>query len=145
MVDTRFLRSAVFWTWFLVTLAVTATFFGWELRIVPLPLPQLPRAPVTALDLSFSAGLVAMLSLAAGLFGWKRRYGSCPVGVKRTFGIAGTLGGIALLCPVCLALPGALLGIGTIIAVLDPFLPLVRLLAFVFAIVAVYLLWPRKA
>ncbi len=145
MDNLRFLRSGLFWTCFLVTFAVATLFFGWELRLVPLPFPMLPRAPATSLDYAFAGGLICLLSLASGLFAWQQRYGSCPVGVKRTFGIAGMLGGLALLCPVCLALPGLLLGIGTIIAVLGPFLPLLRLLALVFAGVAVFLLWPKRA
>lgn len=144
MIDTRFLRSGVFWSWFLVTAAVIAVLFGWELRFIHLPLPMLPRMQVTAFDLGYSVALTFLMALAAGFFGWQRRYGSCPVGVKRTFGFAGTLGGIALLCPVCLALPGALLGLGTIIAVVGEFLPLIRLLAVIFAAVAVFLLWPRS-
>lgn len=145
MSNLRFLGSGLFWTCFLITFAVSTLFFGWELRFIPLPFPMLPRVPATTIDYAFTGGLIVLLSLAAGLFGWQQRYGSCPVGVKRTFGMAGTLGGIALLCPVCLALPGALLGLGTILAVIGPFLPLIRLLAIVFAAVAVYLLWPKKA
>lgn len=144
MANLRFYRSGLFWTWFAVTLAVTTLFFGWELRFIPLPVPMLPRAPATSVDYAFTIALIALLSVASGLFGWQRRYGACPVGAKRTVGIAGTLGGIALLCPVCLALPGALLGLGTIIAVLGPFLPLMRLLAVAFAGVAVFLLWPKR-
>lgn len=145
MDDLRFLRSSVFWSWAVVTLVVTGTFFAWELRLFSLPFFTIVRAPATPFDLAFTAALALLLSLAAGLFGWQRRYGSCPVGTKRTFGFAGTLGGIALLCPVCLALPGALLGIGTIIAVLGQFLPLIRLLAIIFAVVAIWMLWPKRA
>lgn len=144
MSNVRFLRSGLFWTCFLATFVVATLFFGWELRLIPLPVPMLPRAPASSIDYAFAGGLIALLSLASGLFGWQSKYGSCPVGVKRTFGVAGMLGGIALLCPVCLALPGLLLGLGTLIAVIGPFLPLIRLLAVVFAAVAVYLLWPKK-
>lgn len=145
MVDARFLRSGVFWTWFLVTLAITGVFFAWELRLIHLPIPGVPRMEATPFDLGYTAVLAALMALAAGLFGWQRRFGACPVGAKRTFGFAGTLGGIALLCPVCLALPGALIGLGTVIAIIGQFLPLIRLLAVLFAIMAVFLLWPKKA
>lgn len=141
----RFLRSPTFWAWGFVALLVAGAFFVWELRLVPLPLPELPRAQATPLELAYTAALTLLLALAAGLFGWQRRYGSCPVGVKRTVGFAGALGGLALLCPVCLALPGLLLGVGTLIAIVGQFLPLIRLLAIVFALVAVWLLWPKRA
>jgi hypothetical protein len=105
--------------------------------------PRAARAPATTLELVYTGVLTLLLALASGLFGWQRKNGSCPIGVKRTVGIAGALGGVALLCPVCLALPGLLLGVGTLITILGQFLPLIRLLAIVFALVAVWLLWPR--
>lgn len=145
MDNLRFLRSGLFWTCALATLVITGAFFAWELRLFALPFFTLVRPPATGLDLAFTALLSLLLSLAAGLFGWQQRYGSCPVGVKRTFGFAGTLGGIALLCPVCLALPGALLGLSTIVAIVGQFLPLIRLLAVLFAATAVFLLWPKRA
>lgn len=138
------LGSASFWTWFLGTLAVTGTIFAWELRLVDLPLPTLPRIPPTPFELSYTAVLTLLLSLAAGLFGWRRSNGSCPVGVKRSVGLAGALGGLALLCPVCLALPVAFIGLGTVIAVLGQFLPLIRILALLFVGVAIWLLWPKR-
>lgn len=140
----RFLRSPTFWTWGLAALVVAGAFFVWELRLVPLPF-LLPRAPASSLELAYTAALTLLLALASGLFGWRRKYGSCPIGVKRTVGAAGTLGGIALLCPVCLALPGIFFGVGTVIAVLGQFLPLIRLLAILFAVVAIWMLWPKKA
>ena len=146
MGDLRFLRSGLFWTCALATLAVTGAFFAWELRLLTVPFFFTPvRPPATNFDLAFMTLLALLLSLAAGLFAWQRRYGSCPVGVKRTVGFAGTLGGIALLCPVCLALPGALLGLSTVVALVGQFLPLIRLLAMLFAAVAVFLLWPSSA
>lgn len=144
MADLRFLRSGVFWMWSVITLVFASIFFAWELQLIHLPLPMIPRMETTTFDLTYTVVLSLLLALAAGLFGWQRRFGVCPVGVKRTFGFAGTLGGIALLCPVCLVLPGALLGLSTIIAVVGQFLPLIRLLAIMFAVVAVYLLWPRR-
>lgn len=141
----RFLRSTDFWSWSIVALFLAGAFFVWELRLVPLPIPELPRAPATTLELAYTGILTLLLALASGLFGWQRKNGSCPIGVKRTVGIAGALGGIALLCPVCLALPGLLLGVGTLIAILGQFLPLIRLLAIVFALVAVWLLWPKSS
>lgn len=138
----RFLRSSVFWTWCIPAFIVAGAFFAWELRLLPLPY-ELPRAPASSFELAYTATLVVLLSVAAGLFGWQRRFGSCPRGVKRAVGFAGTLGGLALLCPVCLALPAALLGVGVIISLIGQFLPLIRLLALIFALVAVWLLWPH--
>jgi len=135
----RFLGSGTFWGWFLAT----GVFFAWELRLVELPLPTLPRVPATPFELSYTAVLTLLLSLASGLFGWRRRNGSCPVGVKRSVGLAGMLGGIALLCPVCLALPVTLLGLSTVIAIVGQFLPLIRIIAVLFVGLAIWLLWPK--
>lgn len=142
--ERRVLGSQMFWTWFLAMFTIAILFFGWELRIIPLPFPMLPRVPPTTIDVTFTIVLIILLSVAAGLFGWQRRFGACPVGIKRTVGAAGTLGGLALLCPVCLALPGLLLSIGTFVAILGQFLPLIRFLAILFAIVAIWMLWPRR-
>ncbi len=141
----RFLRSATFWIWFVVVFAVTGVFFAWELRLVTLPIPELPRVPATPFELTYTATLTVLLSLASGLFGWRRRNGSCPVGVKRSVGLAGMLGGLALLCPVCLALPITFIGLGTAFAILGQFLPLIRIIAVLFALIAIWLLWPRDS
>ena len=141
----RFFGSPIFWAWCVPTLAIAGIFFAWELHLIHLPLPGIPRMEATFLELAYTGLLSILLSLAAGLFGWQRRYGACPAGIKRTFGFAGALGGIALLCPVCLALPATLIGLGTIIAVVGEFLPLIRVLAVIAAGFAVYLLWPKRA
>jgi hypothetical protein len=65
------------------------------------------------------------------------------VGVKRSVGLAGVLGGVALLCPVCLALPLAFIGVGTLFAIVAQFLPLIRIIALLFVAIAIWLLWPR--
>lgn len=139
----RFLGSAIFWAWSLPVLAVAGTFFAWELTLVDLPLPDLPRYPATPFEIAFSALLAALLALVAGLFAWQRRYGACPVGSRRSAGVAGTLGAVALLCPVCLVLPASFVGLTALFTLLLPFLPLIRLIAVVFAILSVWLLWPR--
>lgn len=141
----RFVGSRAFWTWFLPTLAVTGAFFAWELKLVMLPVANFTRLPATPFELAYTALLTLLLALAMGLFGWRRAHGSCPVGVKRTVGAAGVLGGLALLCPVCLALPVAFLGTAAFFATVAAFLPLIRLLAILFAAVAVYLLWPEQS
>ena len=146
MAKTRlaFLRSGTFWIWLLVTAVVTGAFFVWELQLFDLPLPMLARPPATSFELIYTAALTLILSLDAGLFGWRRRHGSCPVGTRRAVGFAGALGGIALLCPVCLALPATFFGISTIIVILAPFLPLIRLIAILFALIALWMLVPTR-
>ncbi len=138
----RFVRSVTFWAWFVVVFAVAGLFFAWELRLVPLPY-ELPRVPATPFELIYTATLTLLLSVAAGLFGWRRQNGSCPIGVKRSVGLASMLGGLALLCPVCLALPITFIGLGTAFAILGQFLPLIRIIAVLFALIAIWLLWPR--
>lgn len=133
-----------FWTWFLITLAITGAFFAWELKLIDLPLPMLPRPPATTFELTYTALLTILLSVDAGLFGWRRKSGSCPIGTKRTVGFAGTMGALALLCPVCLALPAALIGFGTFFAIVAAFLPLIRFIAILFAVIALWMLLPRK-
>lgn len=140
----RFLRSPLFWAWSLPTLCVAGAFFAWELQLIRLPLPDLPRYPPTPIEIAFSFLLAVLLALAVGLFGWQRRYGACPAGAKRSAGIAGTLGAVALLCPVCLALPISIVGLSTLFALLIPFLPLIRLIAVLFALLSVWLLWPKR-
>ncbi len=143
MIDVRFFRSGTFWAWFAVVYAVAGLFFAWELQLVELPLPMLPRVPATPFELTYTAALTLLLSFASGLFGWRRQNGSCPIGVKRSVGLAGMLGGLALLCPVCLALPITFIGFGTAFAILGQFLPLIRIIAVLFALIAIWLLWPR--
>ncbi len=140
----RFLRSPVFWAWSIPTLAVLSLFFGWELQVVRLPIPTLPRVPATTLELAYTGTLIILLSLSTGLFGWRRANGTCPIGIKRTASAAGILGGIALLCPVCLVLPASLIGISIFFTIIAQFLPLIRLIAMLLALFSVSLLWPKR-
>jgi len=140
----RFLRSASFWLPFLISLAVLSLFFLWELGRLQLFIPSLPHLPTTPVNLAFTAALWFLLSFTTGLAVWRNRETSCPVGVKRATGIAGALGALSLLCPVCIALPASLIGLGTTLAFLGPFVPLLRVIAIVVLLTAVMLLWPKK-
>ena len=140
----RFLRSPSFWFPFAIALAVLSVFFLWELGMLHLALPMLPRIRTTALDLTFTGILWILLSFTIGLAVWKNREGSCPIGVKRATGVAGVLGAVSLLCPICIALPVSLLGVRLTLSFLSPFVPLLRVIAIVVLVTAVSLLWPRK-
>lgn len=140
----RFLRSASFWLPFLVSLVALSLFFLWELGQLRFFIPALPHLPTTPVNLGFTAALWLLLSFTTGLAVWRNRETSCPVGVKRATGIAGFLGALSLLCPVCIALPASLIGLGTTLAFLAPFVPLLRVVAIVVLLTAVTLLWPKK-
>lgn len=143
MIMFPFLRSARFWAVFLVTGALLVAFFAWELGMLPL-LPVLPRPQATLPETMFTASLVLLLALNAGLLAWQQRFGSCPRGARRASGIGGLIGAFALLCPVCLVLPLSLLGAGVGIAVFAPFIPILRIIALLILIVSTVVLWPRN-
>lgn len=69
--------------------------------------------------------------------------GSCPMGIKSATGIAGVLGAVTLICPVCIVLPASLLGLGFVLTFLAPFLPLLRIIAIVLLAVCIWMLWPK--
>ncbi len=141
----RFLRSPSFWFPFVIALAVLSFFFLWELGMLHLALPMLPRIRTTALDLTFTGILWILLSFTIGLAVWRNRETSCPIGVKRATGVAGVLGAVSLLCPICIALPVSLLGVSLTLSFLSPFVPLLRVIAIVVLITAISLLLPKKA
>jgi hypothetical protein len=139
----RALRSPVFWLPFLLTLLLAGAFFAWELGAFQRILPSLPRATPTPLELGFTALLLFLLAFNAGLVTWQTKNGTCPIGVKRATGAGGIIGTVALLCPVCLLLPASFLGLSALMAFLVPFLPLLRFIALVLLLAALYLLWPN--
>lgn len=140
----RFLSSATFWKWSLPTLALLVLFFGWELGKIALPIASPPRPEPTQLELWFSAVLIGLLSLNAGLFGYNKECGTCPIGAKRASGIAGAIGAVALLCPMCLLLPISLFGLSLSLAILAPFLPLLRVIALILLVVSTKMMWPKS-
>lgn len=138
-----FLRSPLFWFPALLTLLIAGSFFAWELGMLTF-LPSPVRLAPTTLESFYSLLLTLLLSLNVGLAAWHTRHGSCPVGSKRAIGLGGTIGAIALLCPVCLILPFSIFGLGALLALLAPFVPLLRIIAIIVLITALFLLWPRR-
>ncbi len=140
----RVLQSPYFWLPFLASLVIVGLFFGWELGLVNGLFPSLPRVPATNLDILFTIILGVLLSLTTGLTVWTTKRGSCPAGVKSATGIAGVLGAVTLFCPVCVVLPASLLGLGFVLTVLTPFLPLLRIIAIILLTVSIWMLRPRS-
>ena len=140
----RILRSPHFFVPFCVSVILLGAFFSWELGFFNTVLPSLTRPPATVADIIFTAALILLLSTTTGLAVWNTRYGNCPLSVKSATGVAGVLGAITLICPVCIILPASLLGLGFILTFLAPFLPLLRVIAIVLLCVSVGMLWPRK-
>lgn len=138
------LQSPAFWAPFLVSFLVTGTLFAWELGFLHGYIRSLPRIPATQIDILFTVILGLLLSLSIGLMGWNMKNGSCPAGVKNASGVAGVLGAVTLLCPVCLVLPGSLLGVGFLFSVLTPFLPILRMIAILLLAVSIWMLRPAK-
>lgn len=137
-------RSSLFWLPFSVSLVIIGVFFGWELGLLNGLFPSLPRPPATEADILFTVILGLMLSFTTGLGFWSNRNGSCPLSVKSATGIAGVLGAVTLICPVCIILPASLLGLGFILTFLAPFLPILRLIAILLLAVCIWMLWPKR-
>lgn len=139
-----FLRSGRFWVPFLIVGALAGAFFLWELGFLSAYLRSLPRVEPTPAENVFTASLVFLLAVNAGLYSWQKRYGSCPVGTRHASGIGGAVGAFALLCPVCLLLPLSLFGASLSLVFFAPFIPLFRIIAILLLVVSTILLWPRK-
>ncbi|HVW66336.1 MAG TPA: hypothetical protein VHA78_01235 [Candidatus Peribacteraceae bacterium] len=139
----RVFRSSLFWIPFIVTLLIVGVFFAWELDLLSF-LPSLPRPSATQTDILFTIVLGLLLSFNAGLATWSMKMGTCPVGTKRATGVAGIIGAVTLLCPVCLVLPASLFGLGIILTFLAPFLPLLRLIALILLLATTWMLWPKR-
>jgi hypothetical protein len=137
-----FLRSPLFWLPFAGMLLLSGGFVLWELGYLAF-LPSPVRVAPAPAERGFAIALVLLLSLNTGLAAWRTRHGTCPVGTKRAVGIGGGAGVIALLCPVCLILPFSILGLGTFLALLAPFIPLLQIVAIILLLAALSLLWPR--
>ena len=131
----RLLHSWHFWLPFGIALLVVAKFFEWELSVLTPPTPS---------ELVFTIVLAFFLALSIGLTVWNLKEGTCPVGVKRATGLAWFLGAATLICPACIALPTAFIGIGFALAAAGPYLPLMRVVAIVLLLVAVWMLRPRR-
>ena len=140
----RFLRSSSFWIPFFITFIVMAIFFAWELRMLPASIPAPSRPIPTGNELWFVATLTVLLAVNVGLYSWRTKAGSCPIGTKRATKIAGAMGALTLLCPVCILIPFSLLGVSISLVFLSPFLPLLQIISLVLLIVSLKLLWPTK-
>ena len=139
----RFVQDRSFWSWFMATAALTGLLFAWELGAFKTLMPSLPRMEPTATEIWFTFALIALLSMNIGLAQWRRKNGSCPIGVRRATTIGGAVSAVTLLCPVCLLVPISLLGLSFSLAFLAPFLPLLRLITLVLLSVTLIMLWPR--
>jgi hypothetical protein len=139
-----FLRDRTFWLVFVCTLVLTGLFFAWELGMFYPYLPTLPRPRATDTETGFTALLIFLFSLNIALFAYQRKRGTCPVGARNASAIAGTIGVVALLCPVCLLLPITALGASFSLLFLMPYVPLLRVIALVLLIASTMMLWPKK-
>lgn len=139
-----FLRDRRFWAAFILTLSACAIVYGWMGNLLSPYLPGPARPPVTADETLFAVAISLLLAMNAGLYAWQRTHGSCPVGTRRATGMSGLLGAAVLLCPACTVLPLAFIGGSVTLAVLMPFLPLLRLVAAILAVCCLALLWPRR-
>ena len=137
-----FLTTKQFWAYFTPTGVTLALLFAWELGMLPLPSP--PRPEPTDSEILFVIILIVLLAFSAGLLGWQKKYGACPIGARRASGVAGVIGMVTLLCPVCVLVPLSLFGISISLLFLAPFLPLMRIIALLIAITSIKLLWPKK-
>ncbi len=139
-----FLQSKNFWRPFVLFAVLLSAFFAWELGYFGDALPKLARPPVTQSEIIFTIILIALLSLNAGLAFFRLKLGTCPLGAKRASTVAGGLGFLVLLCPVCLILPFSVFGLTIGLAFLAPFLPLIRVVVMFLLIVSTIMLWPKE-
>lgn len=140
----QFLHSRSFWYWTCGVALFCSLFFMWELGMIP-QIPGPPRPAPTSGEIVFTIFLIILLSLNAGLLHWRKNTGGCPIGTKGATGIGGSLGALALLCPVCLLLPFSLFGISLSLAFLSPFLPLLRIIAAILLLTSAAMLWPKNS
>jgi len=138
------LKEKIFWLYFLITALVLTAFFAWELGYLTPPIPSLTAMNPSQTDIVFAIVLSFLLALNAGLFGYKKRKGSCPAGIKRATGIASLIGATALLCPVCVLLPLSLLGVSISLVFLSPFIPMLRIIALILLLGSTHMLWSKK-
>jgi hypothetical protein len=140
----RALMSAVFWRWFMISSLLAGLFLAWETDLLS-PLVRGPiRMPATGEEIFFTALIVLLIGFDTGLYMWRKRFGSCPAGIKRATGIGAAFGALALLCPACTLIPIALLGTSVGLGFLTPFLPLLRVATVIILAVVAAMLWPKN-
>lgn len=136
-------RSKAFWLPAGITAVISSIFFAWELGKFKEFIPSLPRPDVSTWESVFVVLLTVLLSLNVGLFQWQKSNGTCPIGAKRASGIAGSLGALALVCPVCVLLPFTIFGVSVSLAILGPFIPLLQILSMFLLLVSAIMMRPR--
>jgi hypothetical protein len=139
-----FYRSRSFQGGFILSLLLFGGFLLWELNLLNTIIQGPPRPPPTNTELTFTIVLIILLSLNTGLFFWYRQRRSCPVGTKRATTVAGVIGAVTLLCPVCLYIPLSILGLSITLTALIPYVPLLRIVALILIIVSTAMLWPKQ-
>lgn len=140
---TRFLVSKNFWIGFCVSFMLFGAITLWETGAFSRIIPSLPRLAITRSEVVFSGLIVVLLAWNTGLLLWQKREGTCPVGTGSATGIAGALGAVSLLCPVCTIIPFSILGTSVSFAVAAPYMPLLRMIALILLLGASIMLWPR--
>ena len=139
------LSSRVFWQSSVISVVLLGIFFAWELNMLAPYISGPPRAAATDHELLFTGVLIVLLALNIGLLSWQKKHGTCDIGAKRASTIAGGIGALTLLCPACLILPISFLGVTFSLAVLAPYLPLLRIIAILLLGVSTVVLWPKKS
>lgn len=139
-----FIIDKNFWRPFVFSVIIFSAFFAWELGYMGDWLPRLARPDPTSLEIYFTVVLITLLSFDSGLVFYRIKKGTCPIGAKRASAVAGGLGVVTLLCPVCLLIPVSLFGLTLSISFLTPYLPLLRVIVLFLLIVSTLMLWPKK-
>lgn len=141
MLSYAFLRSPRFWIPFVVVGFLFTVFFAWQLNVFSAyGFSGPPRPPVPTHEVIGTIFVVFLLSLNAVLFSWKRKYGVCPVGVRRGMSVAAGFGVLALLCPVCAFGTFVLLGVAVSLSFVTPFIPLLQIVALMLLLTTLWLL-----
>lgn len=140
----RVLRSPVFWIPFVIAFVIAELFFAWELGFFINFIPSYPRPFATHGEVTFTGIIGLLLALNVGLINWQRKFGHCPIGMKRLSGAAGVVGALTLICPACVLLPASLASIGFAFAALTPHLLLLRIIAVVILLISTVMLRPRQ-
>jgi hypothetical protein len=145
MKSSRVFTSRRFLAASLIVGFVSAFFFAWELNFLePIGLKGLPRPDPTSSEMFLATAIVILLALNAGLYHWHRGHGSCPVGIKRTGGLAFGLSIAALICPVCTIGTVTFFGFVLSLSILLPFLPLFQVIAIILLCFGIFIMRPLK-
>lgn len=125
------LRSLRFWLPATATAVLAGLFFAWELDLLEPYVMGPPRPAVTQTEIILTFLILFFMSVNVGMFTYLKRYGSCPVGTRRTTSFAAVLGAGALLCPVCVFGSFTFIGFTFAVSFLTPFIPLLQVIAVI--------------